>query len=753
MKNSSERVVFGVCPHDCPDTCGLHVTVQDGRAIRVAGAPEHEPTQGVLCTKVSRYTERTYHRDRLTQPMKRIGRKGEGRFAPISWDEAYALAAQHLTPIAQRAPEAILPYSYAGTMGLIQGESIAGRFFHALGASRLDRTICASAGAAGLKYTYGAGIGMHLEFFEESKYLDELESIYSIKNLKDEVCDIEILNIISRASSFIEREVSVGINRKGNVTSVAIGDSTSVEVPIIDIEEKRLSGIRVIHTHPNGYCNLSALDLTALLKLKLDAIVSVAIIDGKIIDFSLGMLTLYNNKLEFEEKSNLSLEEIISINIIDKIRFIENLIRINDVIEETEEKAILVGSDTKESLEELKELSEACNVPVLKTVFQSRNKIDAAYFIGRGKVLEIASMRQVERANVIIFDDELSGSQVRNLEAAIGAKVIDRTTLILEIFATRAKTKEAKIQVELAQLKYRLSRLQGLGTILSRTGGGIGTRGPGEKKLETDRRHIMETVYDLKDQLKKIKKTREVQREKRNKENIPKVSLVGYTNAGKSTLRNAICDLAAKKENKTKEKVFEANMLFATLDTTTRAVTLKKKGVITLTDTVGFVRKLPHELVEAFKSTLEEVIFSDLLCHVIDTSSDTAVEQYIAVNEVLNELGAINKEMILVLNKIDKATEEQISIIKEAIDDNEVIEISAKEGTNLEEFLNLIEEKLPYNYRKVEYLIPYEKGDIQSFLHRNARVIEEEYKDNGTYMVAEVDDEVYNKTQDYVTQE
>ena len=583
--------------------------------------------------------------------------------------------------------------------------------------------------------------------------IDELESIYSIKNLKDEVCDIEILNIISRASSFIEREVSVGINRKGNVTSVAIGDSTSVEVPIIDIEEKRLSGIRVIHTHPNGYCNLSALDLTALLKLKLDAIVSVAIIDGKIIDFSLGMLTLYNNKLEFEEKSNLSLEEITSINIIDKIRFIENLIKINDVIEETEEKAILVGSDTKESLEELKELSEACNVPVLKTVFQSRNKIDAAYYIGRGKVLEIASMRQIERANVIIFDDELSGSQVRNLEAAIGAKVIDRTTLILEIFATRAKTKEAKIQVELAQLKYRLSRLKGLGTILSRTGGGIGTRGPGEKKLETDRRHIMETVYDLKDELKKIKKTREVQREKRNKESIPKVSLVGYTNAGKSTLRNALCDLAAKKENQTKEKVFEANMLFATLDTTTRAITLKNKGVITLTDTVGFVRKLPHDLVEAFKSTLEEVIFSDLLCHVIDTSSDTALEQYIAVNEVLTELGAINKEMILVLNKIDKATEEQISIIKEVIGDKEVIEVSAKEGTNLEEFLNLIEEKLPYNYRKVEYLIPYEKGEVQSFLHRNARVIEEEYKDNGTYMVAEVDDEVYNKTQDYVTQE
>jgi GTP-binding protein HflX len=583
--------------------------------------------------------------------------------------------------------------------------------------------------------------------------LDELESIYSIRSLKVEICNVEILNIISRISSFIEREVSVGINRKGNVTSVAIGDSTSVEVPVINIEEKRLSGVRVIHTHPNGYCNLSALDLTALLKLKLDSIISIAIIDGKIVDFSLGMLTLYNNKLETEEKRNLSLEEITSINILDKITFIENLIKTNDVIEETEEKAILVGSDTKESLEELEELTKACNIPVLRTVFQSRNKIDAAYFIGRGKVLEIASMRQIEKANVIIFDDELSGSQVRNLEAALGAKVIDRTTLILEIFATRAKTKEAKIQVELAQLKYRLSRLQGLGTVLSRTGGGIGTRGPGEKKLETDRRHIMETVYDLQNELKKIKKVRDVQREKRNKENIPKVSLVGYTNAGKSTLRNALCDLAAKKENKIKEKVFEANMLFATLDTTTRAITLSKKGIITLTDTVGFVRKLPHDLVEAFKSTLEEVIFSDLLCHVIDTSSDSVIEQYEAVNEVLNELGAINKETVIVLNKIDRSTEEQRLKIKDAIGDNEYIEISAKEKINLEELLSLIEEKLPYNYRKVEYLIPYEKSDIQSYLHRNARVIEEDYKDNGTYMVVEVDDEVYNKTQEYANKE
>ena len=578
--------------------------------------------------------------------------------------------------------------------------------------------------------------------------LDELENIYSIRTSKNEVCDIEILNIISKISSIIEREVSVGINRKGNVTSVAIGDATSVEIPMIGIEEKRLAGVRLIHTHPNALCNLSGLDLTALLKLKLDAMVSVAIRDGEIIDFSLGMLSLYNNKLEVAEKQNITLDKLFTIDIFDKIKYIETLIKNNEVIEDDEEKAILVGSDTRESLEELKELTEACNIPVLKTVFQSRNKIDAAFYIGRGKVLEIASMRQIERANVVIFDDELSGSQVRNLEAAIGAKVIDRTTLILEIFATRAKSKEAKIQVELAQLKYRLSRLQGLGTILSRTGGGIGTRGPGEKKLETDRRHIMETIYDLKNDLKKIKKTREVQREKRNKENIPKVSLVGYTNAGKSTLRNALCETAAKKENASKEKVFEADMLFATLDITTRAIVLPNKGVVTLTDTVGFVRKLPHDLVEAFKSTLEEVVYSDLLCHVIDVSSDTTIEQYMAVNEVLLELGAIDKETIIVLNKIDKASEENIDKVKKVIEGKNYIEISAKEKINLDELLNLIEEKLPYNYKTAEYKIPYNKTNMQSFLHRNSRVIEERYDEDGIYIKAEVDDETYNKTKE-----
>ena len=580
--------------------------------------------------------------------------------------------------------------------------------------------------------------------------IEELDRLYKVKCPKDEVCSIEIIEVISRVSSFIEREVSVAIDRRGNIKSIAIGDSTSVEIETLDIREKKLAGVRIIHTHPNGMSNLSALDISALIKLKLDAIVAIGIYEGKILDCSLGMLTVNDDKLDYEEKGNIPLEEITKIHILNKINYIDSLVKEKDIIEDDEEKAILVGSDTRESLEELKELTKACDIPVLESVYQSRNKIDAAFYIGRGKVLEIAQLRQKLRANVVIFDDELSGSQVRNLEAAIGAKVIDRTTLILEIFARRAKSREAKIQVELAQLKYRMSRLQGLGTIMSRTGGGIGTKGPGEKKLETDRRHIKEQIYDLNDELKKIKKIRETQREKRNKESIPKVSLVGYTNAGKSTLRNALCDVAAQKEVVGKEKVFEADMLFATLDITTRAIVLKNKGVITLTDTVGFVRKLPHDLVEAFKSTLEEVIYSDLLCHVVDTSSDTAIEQIKAVEEVLGELGASDKKTILVLNKIDKATEEQLENVKKATSEYETIEISAREGINLEELLGLIEENLPYKMKKCEYLIPYDRSDMSSFLHRNGRVLEEDYRENGTFMFVEVDEESYNKSKDYI---
>ncbi|WP_297517397.1 GTPase HflX [uncultured Clostridium sp.] len=579
--------------------------------------------------------------------------------------------------------------------------------------------------------------------------LDELEAIYDITVPKHSICAQEIVDIISKVTANIEREISVAITRKGKVISVAIGDSTSVEIPLIDINEKKLSGVRIIHTHPNGICRLSALDASALLKLKLDAIAAIAIDEGNIKDISIGLCAVQNDVLLCEEYPYLTVEQALGVNILDKINHIEELIKTSDAKEDDSEKAILVGTDSQDSLVELKELAKACDVPVIEVVYQNRSKIDTAFYVGKGKAFEIARLRQELRANLIIFDDELSGSQVRNLENVTGVKVIDRTTLILEIFAKRAKSREAKIQVELAQLRYRSARLTGLGTVLSRTGGGIGTRGPGEKKLEIDRRKIREEVFELQKALKKIKKTREVQREKRNKQNIPQVSLVGYTNAGKSTLRNTICDIAAQ-DKMIKEKVFEADMLFATLDTTTRAVNLPSNRPITLTDTVGFVKKLPHELVEAFKSTLEEVIDSDVLCHVVDSSSDEVELQVEAVENVLAELGALEKTSILVLNKIDLISEERLEELKELYKAKyKIVAISTTQKINLDELLAEIEGHLPTSLYVKEYLIPYSDQQLVAYLHRGGNIIEEEYRDAGTYIKAQVDEEVKNKCSNF----
>ncbi|MGU8762222.1 GTPase HflX [Clostridium perfringens] len=582
--------------------------------------------------------------------------------------------------------------------------------------------------------------------------LKELKELYKINVPKYSVCTEDMINIISRLSSQIEREISVGINRKGKVISVAIGDSSSVEIPLIDIHEKRLSGVRIIHTHPSGVSRLSALDISALMKLKLDTIMAIAVEEGKAKDASLGFCYVENEILISEEAPHLTIDKCLQINILDKINHVEEVIKTSNVEEDDSERAILVGCDTRESLDELEELAKACDIPTLEKVFQNRSKIDASFYIGRGKVLEIANIRQLTRANLVIFDDELSGAQVKNLEANLGVKVIDRTTLILEIFSRRAKTREAKIQVELAQLKYRAARLMGLGTVMSRTGGGIGTRGPGEKKLEIDRRHIRERIYDLQAELKKIKKIRETQRERRSKDKTSQVSLVGYTNAGKSTLRNTLCaESASTLATQAKDKVFEADMLFATLDTTTRAIKLPDNRDITLTDTVGFVSKLPHELVEAFKSTLEEVIYSDLLCHVVDASSDNAQEEIIAVEKVLGELKALESAKILVLNKIDKADEEKLNELEAKYSSiyNKVVKISARERINLDDLLEAISEELPYTLKSKEYIIPYTAQQVVAYLHRNANVSEEEYREEGTYIKAEVDEEVENKCREY----
>ena len=585
----------------------------------------------------------------------------------------------------------------------------------------------------------------------KNSILNKLENACELRVSKDCILSEELVDILVEVTQNLGREVSAAIDRNGKIISMAIGDSGTVDLPIIDIREGRLSGVKIVHTHPNGNSRLSALDMSALVKLKLDCIVAIGVVAEKEnLRYNIGFCGIDKSILIEEEVGPISIDEVIEYDIIDKIKYTEKLMKASEVTEDDTERAILVGIESEEDLVELMELAKACNVETVDTILQNRHKIDAALYIGSGKAEEIAGVRQALRANIVIFDDELSGSQVRNLEEVLGCKVIDRTTLILEIFARRARTREAKIQVELAQLKYRLPRLIGLGTMLSRTGAGIGTRGPGEKKLEIDKRRIRESIFDLNKELEKIRTTRTVQREKRSRESISKVALVGYTNSGKSTLRNALCDVAALKSISQKEKVFEADMLFATLDVTTRALLLPDNRVAAVTDTVGFIRKLPHDLVEAFKSTLEEVVYSDLLLHIVDVSSSTAELQIEAVDGVLIELNAINKPVILVLNKIDKALPEDILKIKEKYKNLKSIEISAKNGTNLEELLKEVCRDLPYILKRFKVLIPYTDQAMVAYLHRGSMVDSEEYNEEGTIMSVQGDDEVYNKCKKYI---
>jgi len=580
--------------------------------------------------------------------------------------------------------------------------------------------------------------------------INKLDLVYEMKFQRTELLTEELAKILGEVSLELDREVSVAIDRKGSVVGVAIGDSSTVDLPIIDIREGKLSAIRVIHTHPNGNPKLSALDISALIKLKLDCIIAIGVSKDNPLYYNIGFCDVKDSTLVEEEIGPLSTERILKFDFLDKVKHIESLMKDNEIIEDNSERAILVAVEDEESLKELEELTEACNVEPVYSVLQKRSKVDPAFYIGSGKVEEIALLRQALRANVVIFDEELSGSQVRNLEQALGVKVIDRTTLILEIFATRAKSKESKIQVELSQLKYRLSRLSGLGTVLSRTGGGIGTRGPGEKKLETDKRHIRETIYDLNRELEKIKNIRATQRENRNKETVSKISLVGYTNAGKSTLRNTLCDFSPQKSATVKEKVFEADMLFATLDITTRGISLPDNRVATVTDTVGFIRKLPHDLVEAFKSTLEEVVYSDLLLHVVDAASDAAEIQVEVVEAVLKELGAGDKPTILVLNKIDRVSEEGLNKLRDKFSNYKICEVSAKNRINLDKLLSECTEILPYKLKDFKVLIPYSDSSTVAYLHRNAKVESEEYLEGGTLVSVQGDDEVFNKCKNYI---
>lgn len=407
------------------------------------------------------------------------------------------------------------------------------------------------------------------------------------------------------------------------------------------------------------------------------------------------------------------------------VRFNEN----NEVIRNEEYTAILAGIQLREdisySMEELAGLAEADGVTVAGQMIQSLERPNTATLIGKGKVEELAELCRNMEADMVIFNDELSGVQLRNLEEALEVRVIDRTILILDIFADRAVSREGKLQVELAQLQYRMPRLTGFGRSLSRLGGGIGTRGPGEKKLETDRRHIAGRIDDIKAELARIGKTRQVQRSGREKSQIPVVALMGYTNSGKSAIMNRLLQLS-EREDKT---VSSQNMLFATLDTQHRKITLEQGSEFILIDTVGFVSRLPHSLVEAFKSTLEEVRYADLLIHVVDSSYENRDFYMEVTNKVIEQIGAGDKDQIVAYNKMDIAKSVPLDV-----SGHEAVYLSAKTGENINVLVEKIREKIFGGRVEMTLLIPYQRGDITSYLCENAQIFSMEYEEEGTLL-------------------
>ena len=397
--------------------------------------------------------------------------------------------------------------------------------------------------------------------------------------------------------------------------------------------------------------------------------------------------------------------------------------------------AILVGADLKSDglmdyyMEELSNLAKAKNIDVLYTITQSINRITAKFYIGSGKVVEIKTFVDNLNADMVIFNNELSGSQVRNLEAEIGVRVIDRTLLILDIFASRAKTKEAMLQVEIAQLEYLLPRLSGLRESLGRQQGGIGSRGPGEKKLELDRRRIEAERTRLRKELEDIVKARKIQRRNRIKSNIKKIAIVGYTNAGKSTLLNALIDYTNKEIDK---RVFIKDMLFATLETSTRHIILNNHKELIATDTVGFISNLPHDLIESFKSTLEEITEADFLVHVVDTSNKYYEKQIEVTNNTLKEIGVRDIPVIYVYNKYDLINEEIKPLHYPSVI------VSLLETSGIKTVINIIERELFKDYEEVKLLIPFDKGDLVSYFNENTHIIKQEYTNEGTLITLEL---------------
>ncbi len=412
-----------------------------------------------------------------------------------------------------------------------------------------------------------------------------------------------------------------------------------------------------------------------------------------------------------------------------------------------ERKGIVVGINInnengfEESMVELKNLCMACDIEAIGELVQNSKQINKAHYIGSGKLDELKSLVNSEEVDIVIFNNELSSSQLRNIEKAIECEVIDRTALILSIFAERAKTREAKLQVEVARLQYLLPRLIGANENLGRQSGGVGTKnkGAGEKKLELDRRKIEAQIAALNKELEELKHQRETQRNLRRKSSVPQIALVGYTNAGKSSIMNSMIDTFKDSEEK---KVFEKDMLFATLETSIRSIKLDDNKKFLLSDTVGFVSNLPHNLIKAFRSTLEEVCEADLLLHVVDISNPDYKHHLKVTNETLKEIGAGSVPMIYVYNKID--------LVDYYLTEKNGVYISAKKNLGIDKLVETISNKVFNNYINCNMFIPYDKGNLLSYLNDNARVIDRKYRNDGTELSIECSNIDYEKYREYV---
>ena len=581
----------------------------------------------------------------------------------------------------------------------------------------------------------------------------ELQKLYDMQS--PQLVSQELAVKLADITEYINREISVYITRSGQIIEIAVGDNATVELPSFSGRRGagRLSGIRCIHTHPGGNPYLSGVDISALKNNKYDAMVAIGVVspDFTKSELTFGLITGIDSNENYTAEcyGPYSIEDAENINFVNTVSTIERILDKQTgtaSLQVMSERAILIGMEwgrndslwtVDDSLEELKQLADTAGATVIKKFIQKRPKPDPAFFIGRGKVQELALYAQRENIDLCIFDDELSPAQQRNIESVMGIRILDRTALILDIFAQRARTNEGKLQVELAQLQYTLPRIMGKGLMLSRLGGGIGTRGPGETKLEVDRRRIRDRIAFIKDQIEKVKAVRSLHRSKRKKNNVFEVSLVGYTNAGKSTLLNTL----------TNSDIYAKDQLFATLDPTTRQLTLPNKQEIIITDTVGFIQRLPHQLIAAFRSTLEVVTEADLLVHVIDVSHELYKEQAAAVHEVIKEIGAESKPVITVYNKIDKLPPDSKLADRLALEEDTVC-ISAAKKLNLETLQQMIESHLKSKAVEVTLCIPYAETAKAAQLHETANVLEQEYTENGAVMkvILPVEDlEAYNE--------